>query len=100
MVLVYYSVNNYIIDCYAQYASAALTSKVFERSFLAAGIILLIPAMYHKLGLMWANFVLAFVSSFMIILPFTFSKWGAQLRKRLSKKDYTEAALHAAQEEA
>lgn len=100
MVLVYYSVNNYIIDCYAQYASAALTSKVFQRSFLAAGIILLIPAMYHKLGLMWANFVLAFVSSFMIILPFTFSKWGAQLRKRLSKKDYTEAALHAAQEEA
>lgn len=99
MVLVYYSVNNYIIDCYAQYASAALTSKVFERSFLAAGIILLIPAMYHKLGLMWANFVLAFVSSFMIILPFSFSKWGAQLRKRLSKKDYTEAALLASQEE-
>lgn len=93
MVLVYYSVNNYIIDCYAQYASAALTSKVFERSFLAAGIILLIPAMYHKLGLMWANFVLAFVSTFMIALPFTFSKWGAGLRKKLSKKDYTEAAL-------
>ncbi|KAL6929387.1 hypothetical protein ACO0SA_000787 [Hanseniaspora valbyensis] len=97
MVLVYYSVNNYIIDCYAQYASAALTSKVFERSFLAAGIILLIPAMFHKLGLMWACFVLAFVSTFMIALPFTFSKWGASFRKRLSKKDYTEAALNKAE---
>ncbi|XBW34581.1 hypothetical protein QEN19_000144 [Hanseniaspora menglaensis] len=99
MVLVYYSVNNYIIDCYAQYASAALTSKVFERSFLAAGVILLIPAMYHKLGLMWANFVLAFVSSLMILLPFCFSKWGGYLRKKLSKKDYTEAALNVDDDE-
>ena len=29
MVLIYYSLNNYIIDTYAKYAASALATKVF-----------------------------------------------------------------------
>ncbi|CAI5008088.1 ANL_collapsed_G0021180.mRNA.1.CDS.1 [Saccharomyces cerevisiae] len=89
MVLIYYSLNNYIIDCYVQYASSALATKVFLRSAGGAAFPLFTTQMYHKLNLHWGSWLLAFISTAMIALPFAFSYWGKGLRHKLSKKDYS-----------
>ncbi|GMG55946.1 unnamed protein product [Ambrosiozyma monospora] len=89
MVLIYYSLNNYIIDTYAKYAASALATKVFLRSAGGAAFPLFTIQMYHKLGLQWASWLLAFISTAMIILPFAFYKWGKQLRKKLCKENYS-----------
>lgn len=89
MVLIYYSLNNYIIDCYVQFASSALATKVFLRSAGGAAFPLFTTQMYHRLGLQWASWLLAFIATAMIALPFAFHHWGKGLRHKLSKKDYS-----------
>lgn len=89
MVLIYYSLNNYIIDTYAKYAASALATKVFIRSFAGGSFPLFTPQMYHTLGLRWASFLLAFISLAMIPIPFAFYKYGKGLRSKLCKEDYT-----------
>ncbi|KAH3666889.1 hypothetical protein OGAPHI_003339 [Ogataea philodendri] len=89
MVLIYYSLNNYIIDTYAKYAASALATKVFLRSAGGAAFPLFTTQMYHKLGLQWASWLLAFISTAMILLPFSFYKWGPQLRKKLCRENYS-----------
>lgn len=95
MVLIYYSLNNYIIDCYVQFASSALATKVFLRSAGGAAFPLFTIQMYHKLNLHWGSYLLAFISTAMIALPFGFAMWGKQLRHKLSKKDYSIDAIDA-----
>ncbi|CCF57196.1 hypothetical protein KAFR_0C02030 [Kazachstania africana CBS 2517] len=95
MVLIYYSLNNYIIDCYVQFASSALATKVFLRSAGGAAFPLFTTQMYHKLGLHWASWLLAFICTAMIALPFGFAAWGKKLRHKLSKKDYSIDSIDA-----
>lgn len=89
MVLIYYSLNNYIIDTYAKYAASALATKVFLRSAGGAAFPLFVTQMYHKLGLQWASWLLAFISLAMVVIPFSFYKYGEGLRARLCKEDYS-----------
>ncbi|CAN3360695.1 polyamine transporter 3 [Diutina catenulata] len=89
MVLIYYSLNNYIIDTYAKYAASALATKVFLRSGGGAAFPLFTPQMYRKLGLQWASWLLAFISLAMIAIPFLFYRFGKQLRAKWCKEDYT-----------
>lgn len=89
MVLIYYSLNNYIIDTYAKYAASALATKVFLRSAGGAAFPLFVTQMYEGLGLQWASFLLAFVSLAMILIPFSFYRFGASLRAKLCQGDYT-----------
>ncbi|CDK27458.1 unnamed protein product [Kuraishia capsulata CBS 1993] len=88
MVLIYYSLNNYIIDTYAKYAASALATKVFLRSAGGAAFPLFTMQMYRKLGLDWASWLLAFISTAMILLPFVFYKFGGTLRAKLCKQNY------------
>lgn len=89
MVLIYYSLNNYIIDTYAKYAASALATKVFLRSAGGAAFPLFVTQMYDGLGLQWASWLLAFVSLAMIVVPFGFYKYGAALRAKFCKEDYS-----------
>lgn len=89
MVLIYYSINNYIIDTYALYSASALATKVFLRSAGGGAFPLFTTQMYHKLGLLWASFLLAFISLAMVLIPFTFYKYGAHLRAKLCKENYS-----------
>ncbi|CAM9013556.1 hypothetical protein WICANDRAFT_48974 [Wickerhamomyces anomalus NRRL Y-366-8] len=89
MVLIYYSLNNYIIDCYAIYASSALATKVFLRSAGGGAFPLFTTQMYHKLGLQWASWLLAFISTAMVLIPYAFYFYGKTLRGKLSKKNYS-----------
>ncbi|GMM37714.1 spermine transporter [Saccharomycopsis crataegensis] len=88
MVLIYYSINNYIIDTYALYSASALATKVFLRSAGGGAFPLFTTQMYHKLGLLWASFLLAFISLAMVAIPFTFYRYGATLRAKLCKENY------------
>lgn len=89
MVLIYYSLNNYIIDCYAIYASSALATKVFLRSAGGGAFPLFTTQMYHKLGLQWASWLLAFISTAMVLIPYAFYFYGKTLRGKLSKRNYS-----------
>lgn len=89
MVLIYYSLNNYIIDTYAKYAASALATKVFLRSAGGAAFPLFTIQMYHTLGLHWASWLLAFITTAMIALPFAFYKWGSRLRKKFCRENYS-----------
>lgn len=85
MVMCYYSVNNYIIDAYQAYAASALAAKVFMRSGGGAAFPLFTTQMYHRLGNLWASFLLAFISLAMVAIPFGFYRYGATLRAKWSK---------------
>lgn len=85
MVLCYYSVNNYIIDSYQKYAASALAAKVFLRSGGGAAFPLFITQMYHRLGLQWASWLLAFLGLGMVLIPYTFYIFGGRLRAKLNR---------------
>jgi hypothetical protein len=85
MVLCYYSVNNYIIDSYQEYAASALAAKVFLRSGGGAAFPLFTAQMYHRLGLQWASWLLAFIGVGMVLIPYMFYIFGARLRARFDK---------------
>lgn len=89
MVLIYYSLNNYIIDTYQKYAASALATKVFLRSAGGAAFPLFVTQMYEGMGLQWASWLLAFVSLAMILIPFSFYKFGGPMRAKLCKEDYS-----------
>jgi hypothetical protein len=72
MVLCYYSVNNYIIDSYQKFPASALAAKVFLRSGGGAAFPLFITQMYHRLGLQWASWLLAFIGLGMVLIPYSF----------------------------
>ncbi|KAI8376060.1 major facilitator superfamily domain-containing protein [Radiomyces spectabilis] len=82
MVLVYYSANNYIIDCFPRYVTSALAAKTVVRSGGGAAFPLFIVQMYHRLGNQWASTLLAFISLAIVPIPFAFYRWGPQIRAR------------------
>ena len=86
MVLCYYSVNNYIIDSYQEYAASALATKVFMRSAGGAAFPLFIFQLYDRLGMQWASWLLAFIALAMVLIPFSFYKYGGSIRDRYTKK--------------
>lgn len=85
MVLCYYSVNNYIIDSYHKFPASALAAKVFLRSGGGAAFPLFITQMYHRLGLQWASWLLAFLGLAMVLIPYSFYAFGTKLRAKFSK---------------
>lgn len=89
MVLIYYSLNNYIIDTYATVVASALGTKVITRLCGGAAFPLFITQMYNGLGLQWASWLLAFVSLVMVLIPFLFYRFGKSLRAKLCKEDYS-----------
>lgn len=82
MVLIYYSANNYIIDCFPRYVTSALAGKTLIRSGSGAAFPLFINQMYQRLGNQWASTLLAFISILILPIPFFFYKWGPSIRAR------------------
>ncbi|KAG1466605.1 hypothetical protein G6F56_004657 [Rhizopus delemar] len=82
MVLIYYSANNYLIDCFSRYVTSALAAKVLIRSGSGAAFPLFIQQMYHGMGNQWASTLLAFISLAIVPIPFAFYRWGAKIRAK------------------
>ena len=77
----YYSIQNYVIDCYTKYAASAVAAMTTLRSLAGFGFPLFAPAMYGALGYGWGNSLLAFVA-IVIGAPAPWFLWtyGARLR--------------------
>ncbi|KAK9328152.1 major facilitator superfamily domain-containing protein [Lipomyces starkeyi] len=84
MALIYFCLNNYIIDSYEKCAAVALAAKVFPRPAGGAAFSLFTMQMYDRLGLQWASWLLAFISLVMVVIPFTNHFSSNSLRSRAS----------------
>ncbi|EMC91832.1 hypothetical protein BAUCODRAFT_152196 [Baudoinia panamericana UAMH 10762] len=79
----YYSIQNYIIDCYTKYAASAVAAITTLRSLAGFGFPLFAPSLYDSLGYGWGNSLLAFVAIVIgLPAPWLFWKYGAQLRAK------------------
>ncbi|ODV88685.1 hypothetical protein CANCADRAFT_32207 [Tortispora caseinolytica NRRL Y-17796] len=96
MVLIYESINNYIIDSFSEIAATALAAKVFMRSAGGAAFPLFTTQMYHRLGLQWASWLLAFISLAMVAIPFVFKRYGGVIRAKKEAKAEAKAQRKAA----
>jgi len=83
MILIFQSIQTYIIDAFTLYAASALATVAFLRSLAGFGFPLFAPAMYKALGYGKGDTILA---AFAIALgcpaPFIFWFYGERIRKR------------------
>lgn len=82
LVVVWTSVNNYIVDAYKIYAASALAGQVVLRSLFGAVFPLFTEYMYEGIGIHWASSVPGFVALACVPLPFVFHQYGARIRKK------------------
>ncbi|KAG6816603.1 hypothetical protein H0H87_004695 [Tephrocybe sp. NHM501043] len=81
MILLFHSIQAYIIDAFTLHAASALAAVSCLRSFAGFGFPLFAPTMFHKLGYGKGSTILACVS---VVLgcpaPWLFWKYGKQIR--------------------
>ncbi|KAK5062781.1 hypothetical protein LTR84_004856 [Exophiala bonariae] len=81
MVLIFLSINNYLVDGYLLYAASVLAGGTVMRSLLASAFPMFTAYMYRRLGIHWASSIPAFLSLACAPLPFIFYFYGARIRK-------------------
>ncbi|PGH05358.1 hypothetical protein AJ79_06827 [Helicocarpus griseus UAMH5409] len=81
-VLVYVSVQNYLVDAYTIYAASVLAANAMLRSLFGAAFPLFTAHMYNGLGIHWASCVPGFLALACVPFPFAFHRYGKRLRKK------------------
>lgn len=85
IIVLFLSIQLYIMDAYTQYTASALASTIILRSLMGFAFPLFAPTMYKTLDYGWGNSVLAFVAIFFgVPVPLLLWKFGARLRARSS----------------
>ena len=83
IVVLFLSIQLYIMDSYVQYTASALASTIILRSIFGFTFPLFAPSMYEALGYGWGNSVLAFVALAVgVPAPILLWKLGPGLRAR------------------
>ncbi|KAF9890801.1 hypothetical protein FE257_005371 [Aspergillus nanangensis] len=82
MILVFFSVLNYLIDSYTIFAASALAANTVLRSLFGFAFPLFTTYMFEGLGLHWAACVPAFLALACVPFPFWFYKKGVEIRTR------------------
>jgi hypothetical protein len=82
VILVFYSIFNYLVDAYTIYAASALAANSVLRSVFGAAFPLFTAQMYHNLGIHWASSIPAFLALACVPFPFIFYRYGAKIRKK------------------
>ena len=82
MVLVFLSIQNYLVDAYLVYAASVLAGNSLLRSLLGMAFPLFTPYQYENLGVQWGAAIPAFLSLACLPMPFLFYKYGPAIRKR------------------
>lgn len=95
MVLVFLSVQNYLIDSYVIYSASVLAANSVLRSLFGFAFPLFTTYMYNNLGIHWASSIPAFLALACVPFPFWFYRDGARLR---SKCKFAAEAAQAAEE--
>jgi len=93
LVLVFLSVQNYLIDAYTIYAASVLAANTVLRSLCGMAFPLFTTYMYNGLGIHWASSVPAFLALACVPFPFLFWKLGPRIR---AKCKYSREAQEAA----
>ncbi|BGP46725.1 hypothetical protein JCM10450v2_002573 [Rhodotorula kratochvilovae] len=81
-VLIFRSMQTYLLDSYERNAASALTSNVVLRSVCGAVFPLFAPVMFHRLGVQWGCTILAGIMLVLCPVPFIFARYGERLRKK------------------
>jgi hypothetical protein len=79
--LIFTSINLYLIDSYSVFAASALASNAVMRSVFGTVFPLFSTHLYRNLGLNWAGTLIAFLSLACTPMPFLFMRYGSYLRR-------------------
>ncbi len=82
MVLVFLSLQTYLIDAYVIYAASVLAANSLLRSLFGFAWPLFTPTMYENLGVRWGASVAAFLAFACLPMPYLFAHYGAGIRKK------------------
>lgn len=86
-VLVFFSIQTYLVDAFTVYAASALASNTIIRSVAGAVLPLAGLRLYEKLGYGWGNSLLAFIAILFLPVSFGILKYGELLRKKYPIKN-------------
>ncbi|KAF9560806.1 MFS general substrate transporter [Agrocybe pediades] len=93
LVLIFQSIQTYVIDSFTLYAASALAAVSFLRSLAGFGFPLFAPAMYHKLGYGKGDTILACLA-IGLGCPAPFLLWIYGKRIRMNSKYGRKSAVH------
>ncbi|KAI1174851.1 bicyclomycin resistance protein [Nemania sp. FL0916] len=86
-ILVFFSIQTYLVDAFTIYAASALASNTIIRSIAGALLPLAGLKLYANLGYGWGNSLLAFISILFLPVSFFLLKYGEVLRTKYPIKD-------------
>ncbi|KAI1419092.1 cycloheximide resistance protein [Xylaria sp. FL1777] len=86
-ILIFFSMQTYIVDAFTIYAASALASNIIIRSVGGAVLPLAGLRLYQKLGYGWGNGLLAFIAILFLPVSFLLLKYGEVLRKKYPIKN-------------
>ncbi|KAI0102652.1 cycloheximide resistance protein [Nemania sp. FL0031] len=81
-ILVFFSIQTYLVDAFTIYAASALASNTIIRSVAGAVLPLAGLSLYDRLGYGWGNSLLAFIAILFLPVSFAILKYGELLRTR------------------
>ncbi|KAM4055320.1 major facilitator superfamily protein [Hirsutella rhossiliensis] len=82
MLLVFFSLTQYLVDSYTIYAASVIAGSGIVRSLFGAAFPMFTTKMYEDLGIHWASSVPAFLSLACVPFPLLFHRYGARIRER------------------
>lgn len=82
MILIFFSLTQYLIDTYTIYAASVIAGSGILRSLFGAAFPLFTTNMYRGIGIHWASSVPGFLSLACLPFPFLFWKYGAAIRNK------------------
>ncbi|KAI1349158.1 cycloheximide resistance protein [Xylaria sp. FL0043] len=86
-ILVFFSIQTYLVDAFTIYAASALASNTIIRS-IAGGVLPLAGLrLYERLGYGWGNSLLAFIAIVFLPVSFVLLRYGEGLRTKYPIKN-------------
>ncbi|KAI0505613.1 cycloheximide resistance protein [Xylaria bambusicola] len=86
-ILVFFSIQTYLVDAFTVYAASALASNTVIRS-IAGGLLPLAGLrLYERLGYGWGNSLLAFIAILFLPVAYVILKYGETLREKYAIKN-------------
>lgn len=86
-ILVFFSIQTYLVDAFTIYAASALASNTIIRSVVGAILPLAGLSLYDKLGYGWGNSLLAFIAILFLPVSFVILRYGEQMRIKYQIKN-------------
>ena len=82
LVVMFQSINNYLVDSYTIYAASVLAGTAVLRSVMAAAFPLFVDRLFEEAGIHWGSSVPAFLALLFLPFPFVLYRFGPVIRER------------------